>query len=116
MTETLIEVMPQARHAFKALLDTTELKDSIAEEQEKIRRMKEDNAVRLAAMQTVTMTATIEITPTKTGRSKCIACLSCRRCLACVLLETKVNFPSRRALPGCVRGSSCTSEATPTET
>ena len=95
MTEMLIEVMPQARQAFKALVDTNELKDSIAEEQKKIRRMKEDNAARLAAMQTVTMTAMIEITPTKTGRSKCIASLSCRCCLACVLPETKVNFPSR---------------------
>ena len=95
MTEMLIEVMPQARQAFKALVDTSELKDSITEEQEKIRRMKEDNAARLAAMQTVMMMVTIEITPTDTGRSKCIACLSCWHCLACVLLATKVNFPSR---------------------
>ena len=95
MTETLIEVMPQVRRAFKAIVDTDELRDSIIEEQEKFRRMKEENAARLAAMQTITTTATIEITPTETGRSKCIACLSCRHCLACVSLETKVGFPSR---------------------
>ena len=116
VTETLFEVTPQVRQAFKALVEINELRDSIDEEQEKIRRMKEDNAARLAAMQTITTTAMIEITPTETGRSKCIACLSCQHCLTCVLLETKVNFPSRRTVPGCVRGSSCTSEATPTET
>ena len=95
VTETLMEVMPQARWAFKAIVDTDELRDSIVEEQEKFRRMKEENAARLAAMQTIMTTATIEITPTETGRSKCITCLSCRRCLACVSLETKVSFPSR---------------------
>ena len=116
VTEMLIEVMPQVRWAFKALVDTDELRDSIIEEQEKIRRMKVDNAARLAAMQTIMMTATIEITPTETGRSNCITCLSCWCCLACVSLETKVNFPSRWMVPGCVGGSSSTSEATPTET
>ena len=116
VTETLIEVTPQVRRAFKAIVDTDELRDSIIEEQEKFRRMKEENASRLAAMQTITMTAIIEITPTETGRSKCITCLSCRCCLACVSLETKVNFPSRWMVPGCVGGSSSTSEATPTET
>ena len=48
--EMLIKVTPQVRQAFKALVDTNELKDSITEQQEKIRRMKGDNAVRLAAI------------------------------------------------------------------
>ena len=84
MTETLIEVMPQARQAFKAIVDTDELRDSIVEEREKFRRMKEENAARLAAMQTIMTTAMIGITPTETGRSKCIACLSCRRSRLCL--------------------------------
>ena len=92
--ETLIEVTPQAIQAFKALVNTYELKESIAEEQEKIRQMKEENAARLATLKTVMMTAMIEITPTETGKSKCIACSSCRCCLTYVLLETKVNFCS----------------------
>ena len=38
------------------------------------------------------MTATIEIAPTDTGRSKCIACSFIWHCLACVSLATKATF------------------------
>ena len=58
----MIKVTLQARQAFQDIVSTDALKESIAEEQEKIRRMREDNATRLAALNTVMMTAMIEIT------------------------------------------------------
>ena len=95
MTEMMIEVMPQARQAIKSVVSAEAIKDLIKEKQEEARKIREENAVRLAALNMVKTTAMIEIAPTDTGSSRCIACSSCWCCLSCVSLATQVTLSSR---------------------
>ena len=99
VSETLIEVTSlQARQAFEAL-DIPNLREQVEDEhQEAVEgamAVHQANAARLAELNMVTTTVTIEIAPTDTGRSKCIACWLIQRCLACVSLSTKATFSSR---------------------
>ena len=78
MSETLKEVTPlQARQAFDAL-DFPNLREQVEDEHQEamegVMEVHKANAARMAELNMVTMTATIEIAPTDTGRSKCIAC------------------------------------------
>ena len=75
VSETMIEVtLLQARQAFNDVVDLPNLRAQIAEEYQEGLEVNQENAARLAELNTITTTATIEIAPTKIGRSKCITC------------------------------------------
>ena len=78
VSETLIEVTPlQVRQAFQAL-DLPKLREQVEDEHQEAMEgamvVHKANAGRLAELNTDTMTETIKIAPTDTGRSKCITC------------------------------------------
>ena len=74
MSETLIEVtLLQERQAFNAAVDLPNLAQ-VEEQHQEAMGVYQANAARLAELNMVTMTVTIDIAPTETGRSKCITC------------------------------------------